>query len=241
MAGPKKGFAENFRSLILRGAQDDFVAFSDQDDVWHTDKLESAIKAFDPSSKQPALYGSRSVLVDEYGHKIGQSSLFQRPPGFANALVESLAGGNTMVLNQPAFQLMEESARRTIFLMHDWWAYLIISGSGGRVHYDPTPHIDYRQHGNNVLGGGLSLLKRPQRALELWDGKYVRWNEFNLRALDACQDLLDARARSLIEDFRSLRNSNSISAVRQLRRSGIYRQTPKGDMALALAAFFNRL
>ena len=239
--GPGQGFAENFRSLVLRGSSDNYVGFCDQDDFWHRDKLESAIDMLSETPAIPALYGSRSVLVDRQGQPIRRSPLFARPPSFGNALVQSLAGGNTMVLNRPAFQLLQESGRRVEFLMHDWWAYLLISGAGGYIHYDPHPHIDYRQHDNNVLGGGLSLAKRPQRLLELWNGKYVRWNEANLKALDACKDLLDERAVALLEQFRRLRKSGSISAVRQLRSSGIYRQTLRGDIALALAAFFRRL
>ena len=239
--GPRQGFAENFRGLVLRASLDPYIAFSDQDDIWHPDKLECAIAALRATPSVPALYGSRSVLVDEHGQKIGRSPMFRRTPGFANALVQSFAGGNTMVLNQPGFQLMRESSRRTAFLMHDWWAYLIVSGAGGAVYYDPTPHIDYRQHASNVLGGGLSLARRPQRLGELWNGKYVRWNASNLNALDTCSDLLDDRALALIEAFRRVRTSGPISAVRQLRRSKIYRQTPKGDIALMLAALFGRL
>lgn len=239
--GPRRGFAENFRSLVLGASIDHYTAFSDQDDIWHPDKLECAIKALGALPTVPALYGCRSVLVDERGQQIGHSPLFRRPPGFANALVQSFAGGNTMVLNQPGFQLMRESSRRTAFLMHDWWAYLIVSGAGGSVYYDATPHIDYRQHASNVVGGGLSLARRPQRLLELWNGKYFRWNELNLSALDTCSDLLDKRAVTLVQAFRSVRSTGLISAVRQLRRSKIYRLTHKGDIALFLAALFGRL
>ena len=42
--GPRRGFNENFRALIVSADIDvDFMAFSDQDDVWEPDKLERAI------------------------------------------------------------------------------------------------------------------------------------------------------------------------------------------------------
>jgi len=239
--GPQRGFAENFRSLVLRASDDDYLAFCDQDDLWHPDKLESASDALRGLFQTPALYGGRSVLVDKHGQQIGFSPHFKRPPGFGNALVQSLAAGNTMVLNRSGFEVLRESAHRTDFLMHDWWAYLLISGSGGHIHFDERPHIDYRQHEGNVLGGRVALARRPQRLLELWNGKYVKWNAANLQSLDACRDLLSDPALELVEKFRRIRQRHGAAAVLELRSSGLYRQTGRGDMALALAAFFHRL
>lgn len=239
--GPRQGFAENFRSLVLNAPVSDIYAFCDQDDVWHPDKIESGIRQLAPLGDVPALYGSRSVLVDGNGKPFGFSPLFARPPSFSNALVQSLAAGNTMVLNRAGFSLLAESARRTTFLMHDWWAYLIISGAGGHVIYDPVPHLDYRQHGNNVLGGRISLARRPSRLLELLNGKYTGWNDTNVTALERCSDMLTPQARKSLAAFQRLRRANSVVSVARLARSGIYRQTIKGDVALAIAAFLHRL
>ena len=38
-------------------------------------------------------------------------------------------------------------------LMHDYWMYMVCLLTGGYIYYDETPHIYYRQHGNNVIGG----------------------------------------------------------------------------------------
>src|SRR5665213_3252287 len=46
--GPRKGFSENFRSLVLSAgerADADFIAFCDQDDIWDTDKFTAAMAA----------------------------------------------------------------------------------------------------------------------------------------------------------------------------------------------------
>ena len=41
--GPRKGFAENFRSLLSNDAiEADYFAFCDQDDLWEAGKLETA-------------------------------------------------------------------------------------------------------------------------------------------------------------------------------------------------------
>ena len=85
------------------------------------------------------------------------SPLFRRPPSFRNALVQSLAGGNTMVLNRPARDLVALASRRARFVSHDWWAYLLVTGAGGAVHYSAKPLVRYRQHAHNLVGANTSL------------------------------------------------------------------------------------
>ncbi len=208
--GPRDGFAENFRSLIRHASPgpEAFVAFSDQDDVWAADKLEAAVEALHTfPSATPALYGSRSHLIDGEGNAFGNSPLFPHRPSFRNAIVQSLAGGNAMVFNSEGFSLLRASAERTSFLMHDWWSYLIVSGAGGNVYYDPFPRIGYRQHGGNAIGGGIGILERPKRMMDLLGGKFARWTDENVRSLRTCWDLLDADSQLVLEQFERLRRA----------------------------------
>ena len=137
LPGPGRGFAANFRSLLTNTKIDaDYVAFCDQDDVWLTDKTQAAVAALEIYGSRPALYCARTIITDADGEELSRSPLFRRPPDFANALVQSIGGGNTMVLNRAAHQLLREAATRTGFVSHDWFAYLIVAGGGGRVIYD---------------------------------------------------------------------------------------------------------
>ena len=92
--GPREGFVENFRRLLINAAIDaDFVAFCDQDDAWDSDKLSCAIDQIAQHGRQqPALYCSRTRLVTEDGRPMGLSPLFKRPPAFRNALVQNIGG-----------------------------------------------------------------------------------------------------------------------------------------------------
>lgn len=244
VTGPRSGFAENFRSLIVRAvpASTTYVSFSDQDDVWAPDKLTAALDVLAGRPvAEPALYGSRSTLIDDAGIAFGMSPLFAFTPSFRNAIVQSLAGGNTMVFNPSAFALLQASARRTSFLMHDWWSYLIVSGGGGYVHYDRTPHIGYRQHHSNAIGGGIGIMERPKRMVDLLNGKFARWSDKNIASLHACRDLLDPDARSVLAQFEQLRQAQILAVPHKLLQSGIYRQTLKGNVALGIAALLHRL
>jgi glycosyltransferase involved in cell wall biosynthesis len=241
VSGPGQNFAENFRGLIcLLDDHADYVAFADQDDVWDTDKLSAAIRALEGEAG-PALYGGRTRLVDARLQPLGSSPLFGRPPHFRNAIVQSLAGGNTMVLNRAGFALVSASARRTRFVSHDWWCYLIVSGAGGRVHYDPVPRIAYRQHASNAIGESSGIRARLHRLQLLVDGQFRRWNDANLAALDACADMLTEETRATLEQFRSIRSVGPIAGLWILWSSGIYRQLFGSRLTLAIAALLRKV
>ncbi len=114
LRGPARGLATNFLSLACKsGIQADYYAYSDQDDIWEPDKLSRAVSWLErmPPS-EPALYCSRTMLVDAAGKEMGLSELHARPPCFANALVQNIAGGNTMVFNNAARNLLRRKRCR---------------------------------------------------------------------------------------------------------------------------------
>lgn len=244
LSGPGKGYAENYRSMMqMPEIEADYFAFSDQDDYWHDDKLEVAIQHLEPlGNKRPVLYCGRTRLVDVQGEDIGFSPLFEREPGFRNAIVQSIAGGNTMVANRAAWKLLSESAQRTGFVSHDWWSYLIVSGAGGEVIYDPVPSIKYRQHGGNVIGDNVRWRSRLLRIRRLFEGQFFRWNERNLDGLNKCLDLLSDDAQGVLREFESIRSDKSqIRSLRKLARSGMYRQSVYGNLGLKAGVLFNKL
>ena len=241
--GPRTGYADNFRHLIL--SLDDnqgYVAFSDQDDIWHVGKLAKAIESLAQlGNVNQAMYGSRSRLVDTEGKAIGFSPLFKKVPSFENALVQSIAGGNTIVLNGSAFKLVRESAQRTNFFSHDWWCYQLISGAGGSVIYDPIPHIDYRQHGNNIFGRNNNFHSIKRRLSALLNGDFSKWIDMNLESLDKCQSLLLVNKVNLLNKFKTVRKNNSLKRLLFLFQNDIKRQTCIPNIVLYVAALIGKL
>ncbi|PRD41710.1 glycosyltransferase family 2 protein [Phyllobacterium phragmitis] len=243
LAGPRKGFSENFRSLMMRSDIDaDFFAFCDQDDVWDKDKLEIAVKQLSRNcADQPGLYASRTRIIDASGNQIGLSPLFKRQPSFRNAIVQNIGGGNTMLVNRPAWNIIREGARRTGFVSHDWWSYLLVSGAGGHVIYDPTPKTGYRRHEENLVGDNASIGARMDRLRRLLAGDFAVWNQRNIDSLEKCMDLLDRDSRKLFEEFKSIRQSVAFTALWGLARSGIRRQSLTDNAALFLAGMIGKL
>lgn len=98
----------------------------------------------------PALYCSRIRLVDENNKEIGFSPLHEKSPCFANALIQNMGGGNTMVFNNAARELLRKSRNMRMVTL-DWWTYMVVSGCGEEVLYGIYPAVIYRKHKINQV------------------------------------------------------------------------------------------
>ena len=241
--GPLQGFVSNFLSLTLgQDARADYYAYSDQDDVWEADKLERAVawlQTVDPSV--PALYCSRTRVVDDHNVSIGLSPLFEKPPSFANAIVQNIGGGNTMVFNEAARQLIAQTINTGQVVSHDWWAYLLVSGCGGVVHYDPYPAVRYRQHADNLVGANNSWRARLFRMRLLAQGRFKRWNDQNIAALQSLEHLMTPQNRHTLRLFAQAREQSAWRRLVSLKRSGVKRQTWFSQISLFVAALFGKI
>ncbi|MCX4219522.1 MULTISPECIES: glycosyltransferase family 2 protein [unclassified Pseudomonas] len=236
--GPKRGFAANFLTLACRKEiQADFYAWSDQDDIWQENKIETALDWIKTIPSQvPALYCGRTRGMDSQGTPLECSPLFSRPPAFANALVQSLAGGNTMVFNQAARELFISAGEQLDIVSHDWWAYLLVTGAGGQVFYDAQPFVLYRQHEDNLVGSNSGFTARLSRLRMMLKGRFSNWTEQNINCLGSARHLLTVENQQILERFRLARQSPLPRRLVGLLRAGVYRQTLPGNIGLFLAA-----
>jgi glycosyltransferase involved in cell wall biosynthesis len=234
--GPKQGFARNFFQLMEKADPTaEYFALSDQDDIWLPGKLQRAIEVLAPlPAEKPALYCGRSFLIDENGSRIGRSPHFSRPPSFGNALLQNIASGNTMVFNAAARRLAVEASVAGL-PYHDWWLYLIISGAGGSVIYDPEPQVLYRQHGSNLIGNNAGMLSRSRRLMRLLYGNYPLWTCRENLLAPQILTRLSSENRSIIEDFIRMSQRGGLRSLALFKRHGIYRQEMLGEVPFALA------
>jgi glycosyltransferase involved in cell wall biosynthesis len=241
--GPAEGSTANFLSLTCRADIDtEYFAYADQDDIWESDKLERAVKWLQTVPRHiPALYGSRTQLVDKRNQYIGYSRLFTRSPSFENSLVQNIAGGNTMVFNRAARDLLRRAGEQVQVVAHDWWAYMVITGTGGRVYYDPYPTVRYRQHEDNQVGSNQSLGAQIVRLRLLLKGRFRSWIDGNLRALESIAPLLTEQNRLVLEEFAASRRGGPWKRLQGLWSAGVYRQNVLGNIGLVLAALTKRL
>jgi glycosyltransferase involved in cell wall biosynthesis len=241
--GPRLGFAANFRSMIIDQRIDaDYYAFCDQDDIWEPDRLETALRWMGThDAGVPLMFCSRTATMSKSGRVIGCSPLFRRPPSFRNALVQSIAGGNTIMINRAARQLLATASARSRFVSHDWWAYLIVTASGGVVHYDSRPLVRYRQHEGNLVGANVSWKARFSRIGRLLRGQFAHWTDDNLGGLAVNRDLLAADSAACLDLFIESRKGGVFRRLSYLCRSGVYRQTLFGTLGLYFATIWGRV
>ncbi len=135
-----------------------YFALSDQDDVWHADKLARLLPAMHRlergDARVPALVHGDLRVVDENGGVIAPSmAAFQglRPDrdSFAAQLISNTVTGCTALMNRALLERSTPVPPQSI--MHDWWISLVASAFGRRA-YLGEALLDYRQHANNTIG-----------------------------------------------------------------------------------------
>jgi glycosyltransferase involved in cell wall biosynthesis len=242
-SGPQKDFCQNFLSLACDpNIRADYYAFCDQDDVWLPGKLQVALNNIvaNQSVDVPYLYCGRTKYVNENLKSCGMSPLFVFPPSFRNALVQSIAGGNTMVFNQSAKNLIKKVGVVDV-PSHDWWLYQLITGVEGEVFYDREPQLLYRQHEFALVGGNNSFPAKMKRVLMLLQGRFQKWNTQNITVLKQIKHLLVKNHQEILRMFEIMRCADLKDRFRLMEVCGLYRQTRRGTISLYIAALFRKI
>lgn len=241
--GPRNGFCQNFLQIIVdRTITADLYFLSDQDDVWMPHKLSHTIKKISQLDPQkPLLYGARTTYVSSDAKRIlGQSDIFLKPPSFRNAIVQSIAGGNTMAFNSRLKGHVQRYPRADV-VSHDWWLYIMNELKGGQTFYDRESTILYRQHSRSLIGANTGFLAKLKRLGLLMNGTYRR---FNTKHLEVFNKLCIQTVKSnihLIDQFLIRRDKSLMVRLKMIKSLGLYRQTWDGQAALHLGAVLRKI
>ena len=239
------GYAKNFLyGLKDVGSNFDFYAFSDQDDIWEKNKLENSlkkIKTFNPPSS--ILYCSRTSYFKNDSHiEIGSSKVFKKKPQFKNALLQNIAGGNTILMNKKARNLMINALVSDRYISHDWWCYLLISASGGDIIFDNLKLVKYRQHEKNIIGGNRKFNDKIRRFIKFFKGNFKEWNDINISNLMKNKKLLKKENLTILKLFIDARNKKNIFLKLLLfKKSGVFRQSFFENIIFTLGIILNKI
>ena len=157
--GHNLGVTASFLRLInLAPKTIPYIAFSDQDDIWHSNKLERALHMIDHKDpSKPCLYFAEYSYCDAEMNVTGKSHLNKTGVCFTKMLLENITSGNTMVFNRRLADLIVDGGVSGVYC-HDWWVSLIASALGEIV-YDDFDCLDYRRTGHNASPSGRTAFE----------------------------------------------------------------------------------
>lgn len=168
-----------------RFPDDNYFAFSDQDDIWLEHKLSHAIDVLEQQQESPTtpqLYCSNLRIVDSNLTMIGFMHKEQEAErDKAKSLVESFATGCTMVFNKEALRLACIAPSHKVIL-HDLLLFHICMFMG-RVTYDSAALILYRQHQHNQIGANAtanSIARNKIKSIKTLRQQHFREEEAHL-------------------------------------------------------------
>mgnify|MGYP000009263768 CR=1 FL=1 len=203
--GKNLGPQLSFMHLLQNAPYCEYYAFADQDDVWLKDKLSTAIKKLEDNITKPALYFSQTQLTDKY--LTPQKSVIINPLlTFGEALIYKFIGGCTMVMNHKLRDCISDKLPSKM-PMHDIWIYTFAMAINAFIFFDRTPHILYRQHGNNTVGQGKGFIYEwKERFHHLISCPNERYNQ--ARELYNCyKDIIPENNLNILETFLNGKNS----------------------------------
>ncbi len=152
------------------------VAFADQDDRWHADRLERQLALIAHHGVDAVSSSVTAFWVRPDGSERTAYVDKSEPQTELDFLLESAGPGCTFLLTAAAFTGIREVVRSHPLVddavPHDWTVYAIARSTGRRWRIDPEPTMDYRQHGGNVTGANRGLGAVLTRARRLASGDY---------------------------------------------------------------------
>lgn len=168
-----EGAAANFFEIIkfVDMEKFDYVALSDQDDVWMEDKLERAISRLNMYNCDG--YSCPTIAFWPGGKKLPLKQV--KKTRKLDFLFEGAGQGCTFVLNTNTSKKVQTFLKRhpdcDKVYYHDWLIYMLVRSWDLKWHFDDVAKIYYRQHAVNDTGariGAKALLSRASRIKSGW-------------------------------------------------------------------------
>ncbi|WP_316802708.1 glycosyltransferase family 2 protein [Pedobacter nototheniae] len=139
------GYVKNFENVISK-CKGEYIALSDQDDIWDLDKIEKQVKNIGNHS----LIYHDSSFIDEKGNSLSKKlsevyTQYQGNEPFPFLLFNCVAGHSILFSNQ----LVKDIIPFNEAYFHDRWIANIASERGG-IKLIPSPLVRYRQHSTSI-------------------------------------------------------------------------------------------
>lgn len=150
LSGPQEGLIKNFENALL-ASKGEYIFLSDQDDVWHPDKVNNYLASFE---KGADLVISDAYIINESGEKTADSfySINGSKKGLLKNLIKNSYLGCCLAFRRDL--MVEVLPFPEKIPMHDWWIGLVAEYRNLNVIFLKNKLLYYRRHHNNVSATG---------------------------------------------------------------------------------------
>jgi glycosyltransferase involved in cell wall biosynthesis len=230
-SGPQKGPKENF-FYLLQHAKSKYIAFADQDDIWHPNHLIASIDAISKYSSTPALVFSQCEEFQD-GNYLRKFPTSNFQPTLEKFIFSNYARGCTMVFNNLLLKKIKIDQNNAI--MHDWWL-ILIAFMCGNVIYIESCYVKYRVHENNFVGSHSTQFGKILNAFRIF--RIGVWNPLvQIKAIySAYSDEVNLRQNSDIVEklLHAQQNGNFLTRFRFVRETRGFRPNLLEDLIVRM-------
>jgi glycosyltransferase involved in cell wall biosynthesis len=240
---PRLNILRNFENALAHTTAP-YICLSDQDDVWHIDKVKQLVRAAEEfeskeGSDVPLIVFSDLEIVDDRLGTLADSFFASTRKSsnaklFADFVLNNHIPGCSMLVNRP---LLERALPFPDVKLHDHWLVQVAALFGDFVYVD-SPLIKYRQHQHNAIGLGAfgnSLMSRainfPSKLGRFAFRRHQEWRE---QATDIRANIiaLEARFGSSIPEPRDRKLIRAILEGDKLVMSRLFDAAATGERKL---------
>lgn len=184
------GYVKNFEKAISV-CTGELIFLSDQDDVWRPDKVEKISNKFYADNKVTCVFTDAKVIGETLGESKGKlwdqvGFTKEKRKEFINEgplkqlIKRNVVTGATMAIRRSLIELFLPIPE---YFTHDAWISFI-GAVNGKVDMIDEPLILYRQHENQEIGAGKSILAKIKRAKEEKGFSFLRNYEASKKILE---------------------------------------------------------
>jgi rhamnosyltransferase len=198
------GAAANFFSLVQAAKLEnfDYIAFSDQDDIWEPSKLKNARSLLRNTNADA--YSSNVVAFWENGRT--QLISKSQPQTKYDYIFESAGPGCTYVFTNRVMSEIQVFTRAHYVALlqidlHDWFYYAYVRSRGYVWVIDKWPSVRYRQHQHNQFGANSGLVAVRSRLSKIMCGWWLAQSRSISSLLDVKGLPFSSKERMSVFDY----------------------------------------
>ncbi len=201
---------KNFYYLIknIDFEEFDFIALSDQDDIWKPSKIIRGIQVLE--KEQASGYSSDVECFWDDGSRKNKIIKKSYPQKKYDYYFEPAGPGCTYILKRDLFSQIQNKIKHLEKhpFHHDWFIYAYARKNNYKWHIDNLPNIYYRQHHNNQVGANTGVIQKIKRLKKLKSGNFKKETTEIFNSLGGNNKIsLEIRSSILKNPFEFRRNN----------------------------------